>query len=135
MLDFKSIPIALKAAVPLLLLLALPGSKDSSAQDSGQEKSVSLLFVATGSSGSLTGDDLILRDVSSVIFFSDRPERLAGQLSIEEFLDMWEQSDFSTNPPSADLNAVLCLNQGQLHGQRPALCCRKGQGFQRYYHG
>ena len=134
MLDFKSIPIALKAAVLVLLLLALSGSKDSSAQDSGQEKSVSLLFVATGSSGSLTGDDLILRDVSSVIFFSDRPERLAGRLSIEEFLDMWELSDFSAVPPNADLNAVLYLNQGQLHGQRPALCCRTGQRFQRYYH-
>ena len=105
MLDFRSIPVILKAAVLLLLLLGFTGREDSSAQDSEQEKSVSLLFVVTGSSGSLTGDELTLRDVSSVIFFSDRPERLAGQLSIEEFLDMWELSDFSTVPPNADLNA------------------------------
>ena len=134
MLDFRSIPVVLKAAVLLLLLLGLAGLEDSSAQDAEQEKSVSLLFVVTGSSGSLTGDELILRDVSSVIFFSDRPERLAGQLSIEEFLNMWELSDFSGVPPNADLNAVLCLNQGQFHGRRPALCCRTGQRFQRYCH-
>lgn len=111
MLDFRSIPVALKAAVLLLLLLGLAGLEDSSAQDSEQEKSASLLFVVTRPSGSLTGDELILRDVSSAIFFSDRPERLAGQLSIEEFLDMWELSDFSTVPPNADLNAVYVLTK------------------------
>ena len=59
-----------------------------------QAPAVSLLYVQTASSGSfepLPGTNkyrLLLTDVSPrVVYFSDRPNRIAGQVSTAEFLD------------------------------------------------
>ncbi len=51
-------------------------------------KNTGYLFVISGTSGSLKGDTLTLNGVPNVIYFSDRPNRIAGHLSLLEFIEM-----------------------------------------------
>ena len=44
-------------------------------------KETSYLFVISGMSGSLDGDKLTLNGVPNVVYFSDRPDRVAGHIS------------------------------------------------------
>jgi hypothetical protein len=71
--------------------------------------SVQYLFVQTSSSGTLEGDRLTLRDAAAqTIFFSDRPRRIAGHLSVEQFVRFWNQgpNSFRDDPPNATLAFV-----------------------------
>lgn len=55
------------------------------------------------------GGRLTLRDVSpTTLFFSDRPERIAGNMTTEAFVPFWsEGSDsFLMDPPNADLSIL-----------------------------
>jgi len=45
-------------------------------------KNTGYLFVISGTSGSLDGDTLTLNGVPNVIYFSDRPARKAGHMSL-----------------------------------------------------
>jgi len=80
------------------------------------------LFVLSAQSGSLEGNKLTLDGVPNVIYFSDRPNRIAGHMSLEKFLEMWDKGadSFKEDPPNAVLsisdeygekNAVLKLSQ------------------------
>ncbi len=64
------------------------------------------LFVLSATSGSLKGDTLTLNGVPNVIYFSDRPARKAGHMSVSKFVEMWnKQSDsFKADPPNATLS-------------------------------
>jgi hypothetical protein len=59
-------------------------------------------------SGSLDGDKLTLNGVPNVIYFSDRPDRVAGHLSLKKFVEMWNQGDdsFKAYPPNATLSVL-----------------------------
>ena len=65
------------------------------------------LFVLSASSGSIEDGTLTLLGVPSVIYFSDRPARIAGHRSVEDFVATWDQGEdsFAVDPP----NAVLSL--------------------------
>ena len=70
------------------------------------------LFVQTADSIAFAADDnrLTLVDVSpSTLFFSDRPERIAGNMTTERFVPFWsEGSDsFLKDPPNADLSVIV----------------------------
>ncbi len=69
-------------------------------------KNPGYLFVISGTSGSLDGDTLTLNGVPNVIYFSDRPARKAGHLSLKKFVEMWDQGDdsFKADPPNATLS-------------------------------
>ncbi len=71
-------------------------------------KNTGYLFVISGTSGSLDGDTLTLNGVPNVLYFSDRPARKAGHLSVSEFIEMWDKGvdSFKADPPNATL-AVL----------------------------
>ena len=71
-------------------------------------KNPSYLFVISGTSGSLDGDKLTLKGVPNVIYFSDRPARKAGHLSLEKFVEMWDKGDdsFKADPPNATLSVL-----------------------------
>ncbi len=71
-------------------------------------KNTGYLFVISGTSGSLKGDTLTLNGVPNVLYFSDRPARKAGHLSVSEFIEMWDKGvdSFKADPPNATL-AVL----------------------------
>src|SRR6478752_10866543 len=52
---------------------------------------------------------LTLQDVSpSTLYFSDRPERVVGHMTTEQFVQMWTQGPncFAEDPPNAVLSYV-----------------------------
>ncbi len=59
-------------------------------------------------SGSLKGDTLTLNGVPNVIYFSDRPARKAGHMSLSEFVEMWNKGSdsFKADPPNATLSVL-----------------------------
>ncbi len=69
-------------------------------------KNTGYLFVISGTSGSLDGDTLTLNGVPNVIYFSDRPARKAGHLSLEKFVESWNKGSdsFKADPPNATLS-------------------------------
>jgi len=71
-------------------------------------KNPGYLFVISGTSGSLDGDTLTLNGVPNVIYFTDRPARKAGHLSLEKFVEMWDKGDdaFKADPPNATLSVL-----------------------------
>ena len=71
-------------------------------------KNTGYLFVLSATSGSLKGDTLTLNGVPNVIYFSDRPARKAGHLSLEKFVEMWDKGDdsFKADPPNATLSVL-----------------------------
>jgi hypothetical protein len=90
-----------------LMLTLLPGLvfAENVIDDS---KNPGYLFVISGMSGSLDGDKLTLNGVPNVIYFSDRPDRVAGHLSLKKFVEMWNQGDdsFKADPPNATLSVL-----------------------------
>lgn len=85
----------------------------------GQEASkdvADFLFVQTASAVAFTADEnrLVLRGVSPVtLFFSDRPDRIAGNMSTQRFVPFWSEGkdSFLSDPPNAD---VSILEKGKL---------------------
>jgi len=71
-------------------------------------KNPGYLFVISGTSGSLDGDKLTLNGVPNVIYFSDRPDRVAGHLSLEKFVESWNKgvNSFKADPPNATLSVL-----------------------------
>ncbi len=96
--------------ISVLLVIALigPGCMAQSDQDD-TDKQASILFVQTAVSGSFTpveGSEnsytLTLKNVSpATVYFSDRPERIAGHLNTKDFLDRWGKMGFQNDPPNA----------------------------------
>ena len=69
------------------------------------------LLVISGTSGSLKGDTLTLKGVPNVLYFSDRPNRIAGHKSLTDFVGYWNKSteSFKSDPP----NAILSFMDGE----------------------
>ena len=63
-----------------------------------------MLFVQTARQAVFEGTTLTLKDVSpSTLFFSDRPERIAGHYTNDEYLKCWTEGrdSFLKEPPNA----------------------------------
>jgi hypothetical protein len=78
-----------------------------SAPGAGQSSTkVELLFVQNGASGTFDGKTLTLKGVGPTLYFSDRPERIAGQLRTSDFVSHWTKGsdNFAANPPNATLS-------------------------------
>ncbi len=74
------------------------------------------LFVQTAGSMAFDASQnrLTLRGVSPVtLFFSDRPERIAGNMKTEDFVPFWSKGkdSFLSDPPNADISV---LEKGKL---------------------
>lgn len=69
-------------------------------------KKVELLFVQNAASGSFDGKTLTLKGVGPTLFFSDRPDRIAGQIRTADFVGHWTKGadNFAGNPPNATLS-------------------------------
>jgi hypothetical protein len=90
------------------------------------------MFVQTARSVSSDGARLTLEGVTpSTLYFSDRPQRVAGQMATTDFVDLWGEgeSSFETDPPNAVLSflepggevpddVVVVIGQPQLHDDR-----------------
>ena len=102
-------------------------------------KNTGYLFVISGTSGSLDGDTLTLNGVPNVIYFSDRPARIAGHMSVSKFVEMWDRwnNSFKEDPPNAVLsilgengteNIVVVLENLTVKGNDISIKIKKLQG-------
>ena len=66
------------------------------------------LYAMSASSGKVDGDRITFERVPLVVYFSDRPNRLAGQLSLQVFAQGWDQGSdsFRADPPNATLSIL-----------------------------
>ena len=66
------------------------------------------LYTMSAKSGTYADGRLTLNDVPLVIYFSDRPHRISGQLSIEVFEQGWNKGkdSFRNDPPNATLSIL-----------------------------
>lgn len=69
------------------------------------------LFVQTANAMTFdqTGSKLTLRGVGAItLFFSDRPERIAGNMNTTAFVPFWNtgKDSFLSDPPNADLSIL-----------------------------
>jgi len=73
-----------------------------------QSKNPGYLFVLSAASGSLEGDTLTLNGVPNVIYFTERPDRVAGYISLSNFIEMWDKGvdSFKADPPNATLSVL-----------------------------
>lgn len=81
--------------------IASPGALESQG-DSGPR----FLFVVSGTSGRYECGRVHLTGVPFVVFFSDRPNRIAGHISVESLIDAWDEGkdSFQSDPPNAALS-------------------------------
>jgi hypothetical protein len=62
------------------------------------------LMVQQASSATYDGKTLTLRGVATIVWFSNRPERLAGHMGTEAYLAGWQPGgSFAGDPPNAAL--------------------------------
>ena len=71
------------------------------------------MFVQTAT-GSISKDGtLTLTEVTpSTIYFSDRPQRVAGHMATSDFVDLWAEGEnsFASDPPNAVLSVLAASN-------------------------
>ncbi len=99
------------AGIAALAALAGPAAAETAAP------TADFLFVQTAKGTAFDPDQnrLTLRGVSPVtLFFSDRPERIAGNMQTTRFVPFWGEGkdSFLSDPPNADLSV---LADGKLH--------------------
>ena len=72
-----------------------------------EAKEIEALFVQTSHGMSYDDGRLTLSTLApTTLFFSDRPDRVTGHISSEEFVDSWDKGpdSFASNPPNAVLS-------------------------------
>ena len=88
---------------------ATPVSNTDSKTAKQSEEVCEALFVHNAKSSVMNGNTLIMKGFyPSVIFFCDRPQRMAGSLTVKEFLDSVSEGpdSFKDNPPNAVLSVI-----------------------------
>lgn len=73
------------------------------------EEIVDLLYVQSAQGASLDKGLLTLKSINqATIFFSDRPERIVGHETTEDFIADWDvgEDNFASNPPNATLSIL-----------------------------
>ncbi|MCP4229152.1 MAG: hypothetical protein GY771_03265 [bacterium] len=96
----------MKTILAIYLLLAAATTTVTADHVINESENPQFLFVLSAESGSYEGETLTLTGVPSVVYFSDRPYRISGHLSLQEFAENWEEGvdNFTVDPP----NATLC---------------------------
>ncbi len=113
---FETIPALAEARIRSTRRQLLAGAAGAAAALSvagavAAEENADFLFVQTANGMAFDADQnrLTLRGVSPVtLFFSDRPERVAGNMSTAKFVPFWSEGadSFLSDPPNADLSIV-----------------------------
>jgi len=102
--------IAIACAQPSTETDAQPGaSTDTQPGETGDQEKAELLFVAESQGVTADGGTMIMTGVEpQVLFFTDRPDRLAGYLTIDEFLSAVSEGpdSFADDPPNATLASL-----------------------------
>jgi hypothetical protein len=104
-----------------------------------KSKNPQFLFVLSAESGTYADGKLTLDNVPLVVYFSDRPKRIAGHMSLERLIDSWNKGSdsFKKDPPNATLsifdengnkNIVLELQKPIMSGKTISFNVRALQG-------
>jgi hypothetical protein len=108
-----------KFATTTAFALSSAALANSSLAQAAEGKTADFLFVQT--SKKLTYDKstnkLTLVDVAPMtVFFTDRPERLAGNMKTTAFIPFWSEGkdSFKSNPPNADVSILEGSNLKQV---------------------
>jgi hypothetical protein len=104
---FVTLGVTLLAA-PTLMRTSVAADNRAGTQ-SGETQTAELLFVQSAASAVLKDGVLRLGKIHpTTIFFSDRPERVAGHWETKDFLDSWGmgENNFVVNPPNATLSIL-----------------------------
>lgn len=94
------------------LLASTPALETAMAQGAdAPAKPADFLFVQTANSMTYdkTNGKLTLKDVSPItVFFSDRPEHIAGNMKTAAFVPFWSKGkdSFLSDPPNADISII-----------------------------
>ena len=94
----------MKLAVPVILVACLASLGQATAERSDDTM---YLFVQSAERVSVDDDTITMKGVSpTTIYFSDRPERIAGHMLTKHFTGSWAEGDdsFALNNPNAALS-------------------------------
>lgn len=115
-------------AAAALMALAVPLQPAMAEAAVATTKQADFLFVQTarGVSFDKATSKLTLHDVSPItLFFSDRPDRIAGNMKTTAFVPFWStgKDSFLSDPPNADVSILegASLRQVVVELQSPAL--------------
>lgn len=93
----------------LMATAAFAGSALSIKPALAQAKQADFLFVQNAASMTYANGKLTLKDVSPVtVFFSDRPERIAGNMATNVWVPFWQdgKDSFAKDNPNANLSIL-----------------------------
>lgn len=91
------------------LAATLAAGRGAAAQEAQGQADFLFVQTATGMAFDANRNRLTLNGVSPVtLFFSDRPERIAGNMATAAFVPFWSQGtdSFLSDPPNADLSII-----------------------------
>ena len=74
-----------------------------------QLEAIEALFAQTARELTTDGDHVTFHGLSpATLYFSDRPQRVVGHLSSQQFVDLWSEGDnsFAADPPNAVISFV-----------------------------
>ena len=95
------------AGLALITALAGCGAGADTSTEAGNSTEPSFLYVQSAASGLIAGNDEFVLNLEqpndTVIYFSDRPERIAGREDLTKFVDGWSER-FGDDPPNAALH-------------------------------
>ncbi len=82
---------------------------DGGASDDDSAHEVEFLFVQNAIAVTLSEGVLTMQGITpDTLYFSDRPDRIVGRVSTQEFVDHWSKGkdSFEANPPNAVLSTL-----------------------------
>jgi hypothetical protein len=96
------------ALIGALILTGLPLAR-ADENKKADEKKIQLMFVQTAEDLKADGNTLRLVNVNQqTLYFSDRPVRVAGHLTMPAYMDEWKAGErpnnFTNDPPNATLS-------------------------------
>lgn len=91
-------------AVVLFICLGIQMSSAETVINEGE--ATKYLYAISAKSGTFKDGKLELKDAPLVVYFTDRPHRVAGMLSLEVFAQGWDKGpgSFRADPPNATLS-------------------------------
>ena len=97
-----------KLTLLALIFLAACSSKPKTTHVVDTSKQSDFLFVISAKEGKYQDSTLTLDATPLVIYFADRPHRVAGHIPLKEFIKNWddEMKLYQNDPPNATLSLV-----------------------------
>jgi hypothetical protein len=98
----------LTTIIVMIVVMAQAGMPLTAGAATDDTKKADLLFVQTAHDVRLEGEKMVLKGISpTVLFFTDRPERIAGTMKNDRYLKLWTEdgkNSFLGDPPNATLS-------------------------------